>query len=62
MVEGVATGGGYVWVGRDVGIGQVIALDPATGKVRYRFAGVQHHLDIAYGEGLVWTADSVESR
>jgi serine/threonine-protein kinase len=57
VVEGVATGGGYVWVGRDVGIGQVIALDPATGKVRYRFTGVQHHLDIAYGEGLVWTAD-----
>ena len=32
VVEGVATGGGYVRVGRDVGIGQVIALDPATGR------------------------------
>ena len=57
LVEGVATGGGFVWVSRDVGIGQVIGFDPATAKVRYRFTNVLHHMDVAYGDGLVWAAD-----
>ena len=56
-VEGVAVGGGLVWVGRDVGSGQIVALDPATGRVRYRFGNIAHHIDIAYGDGLVWAAD-----
>ena len=30
-----------VWVGRDAGIGQIVAFDPATGKLRHRFNGVR---------------------
>jgi peptide/nickel transport system substrate-binding protein len=55
--EGVAVGGGLVWVGRDVGRGQVVAIDPDTGKLRHRFDNVTHHVDLAYGDGHVWTAD-----
>lgn len=55
--EGVAIGGGLVWVGRDAGRGQVVAIDPATGKLRYRFDKVLHHVDLAYGAGRVWAAD-----
>ena len=61
QVEGVAVGGGLVWVGRDVGRrrhGQVIALDPRTRKIRYRFDGVAHHVDLAVDHGVVWANDS----
>lgn len=54
--EGVAVGGGLVWVGRDVGLGQVIALDPGTRTIRYRF-DVRHHADLAFGNGFVWSSD-----
>jgi len=56
--EGVAVGGGLVWIGRDVGRGQVVAVDSDTGKLRYRFDGVVHHTNLAYGDGIVWTADA----
>jgi class 3 adenylate cyclase/ABC-type transport system substrate-binding protein len=56
--EGVAVGGGLVWVARDVGAGQIVAVDPNTAKLRYRFDGVVHHVDLAYSDGVVWTADS----
>jgi DNA-binding SARP family transcriptional activator/ABC-type transport system substrate-binding protein len=60
--EGVAVGGGLVWVGRSVGpgqypLGQVVAIDPHTREVRYRFDGVVHHTNLAYGSGVVWSAD-----
>ena len=60
--EGVAVGGGLIWVGRDVGpgqypLGQVVAIDPHTRKARYRFNGVAHHTNLAYGSGTVWAAD-----
>ncbi len=55
--EGVADGGGLVWVGRDVGLGQVAAIDPHTRKLRYRFNGVVHHTNLAYGSGTIWAAD-----
>jgi DNA-binding SARP family transcriptional activator/ABC-type transport system substrate-binding protein len=55
--EGVAVGGGLVWVGRDVGGGQVVAVDPARGKLKYRFDSVVHHTNLAYGSGVVWSAD-----
>jgi DNA-binding SARP family transcriptional activator/ABC-type oligopeptide transport system substrate-binding subunit/streptogramin lyase len=57
--EGVAVGGGLVWVARDVGFpGQVIAVDPRTRRVRYRFDDVAHDADIAFDDGVVWAADS----
>jgi class 3 adenylate cyclase/ABC-type transport system substrate-binding protein len=56
-VEGVALGGGLVWVGRNVGRGQVVAIDPDTGELRHRFDDVNHHVDLAYDDGRVWTAD-----
>jgi DNA-binding SARP family transcriptional activator/ABC-type oligopeptide transport system substrate-binding subunit/outer membrane protein assembly factor BamB len=55
--EGVAVGEGLVWVGRDVGRGQVVALDPDTRKLRYRFDDLVHHVDLAYGGHVVWAAD-----
>ncbi len=60
--KGVAAGGGLIWVGRDVGpgqypLGQVVAIDPHTRKVRYRFDHVVHHTNLAYGSGTVWAAD-----
>ena len=55
--EGVAVGGGLVWVGRDVGPGQVIGVDPRTRRVRYRFDNVVHHVDLAFDDGVVWAAD-----
>jgi ABC-type transport system substrate-binding protein len=55
--EGVAVGGGLVWIGRDVGPGQVVAVDPRTRKLRYRRDGVLHHTNLAHGKGIVWAAD-----
>jgi DNA-binding SARP family transcriptional activator/ABC-type transport system substrate-binding protein len=60
--EGVAVGGGLIWVGRNVGpgqypLGQVVAIDPHTREVRYRFDDVVHHTNLAYGSGTVWAAD-----
>jgi DNA-binding SARP family transcriptional activator/ABC-type transport system substrate-binding protein len=55
--QGVAVGGGLVWVGRDVGLGQVVAIDPNTRKVRFRFNGLPHHVDLAYGDRTVWARD-----
>jgi ABC-type oligopeptide transport system substrate-binding subunit len=57
VAEGVVVGGGLVWVSRDVGLGQVVGLDPATGKVEQRFDDVPHHFDLAYGDGVLWAAD-----
>jgi DNA-binding SARP family transcriptional activator/ABC-type oligopeptide transport system substrate-binding subunit len=58
QAQGVAVGGRLVWVGRDVGPGQVIALDPRTRKIAYRFDGVAHHVDLAVDHGVVWANDS----
>jgi len=55
--QGVALGGGLVWVGRDVGSGQVIALDPGRRRIEHRFE-VPHHADLAFDEGIVWASDS----
>lgn len=55
--QGVAVGGGLVWIGRDVNPGQVVAVDPRTRKLRYWRDGVLHHTNLAYGSGIVWAAD-----
>src|SRR5262249_33026728 len=60
-VYGVALGeGGQVWVSRHMpsGGGQVLAIDPAgNGTIVQRFDPVRHPDDIAYANGIVWTAD-----
>jgi len=55
--HGVAVGGGLVWVGRDAGAGQVVAIDPSTGDIRHLIDEVPHHTALAYGAGVVFAAD-----
>jgi streptogramin lyase len=57
IAEGVAVGGGSVWVSRDAGRGQIVRLDPATGRVRQRFDDMTPYLQLAYGDGSLWAAD-----
>lgn len=57
ITEGVAVGGGSVWVSRDAGRGQIVRLDPATGRVRQRFDDMTPYLQLAYGDGSLWAAD-----
>ena len=57
LAEGVALGGGSVWVSRDVGAGQVLRLNPVTGKVEHRFDNLPMHEQLSYGDGSLWVAD-----
>jgi ABC-type transport system substrate-binding protein len=57
LAEGVAVGAGSVWVSRDVAGGQVLRLDPATGRVERRWEHVAPHNQLAFGEGSLWLAD-----
>ena len=57
LAQGVAVGGGSVWVSRDVGPGQVVRLDPATGRVQHRFDNLPPHDQLAFGDGSLWVAD-----
>ena len=57
LAEGVALGGGSVWVGWDVGAGQVLRLDPVTGRVGHRFDNLPMHEQLSYGDGSLWIAD-----
>jgi ABC-type oligopeptide transport system substrate-binding subunit len=56
-VEGVALGAGLVWAGRDVAAGQVVAIDPSSGRLRYRVDDVRHHAALAYRSGVVFAVD-----
>ena len=57
LVEGVAVGAGSVWVSRDIGRGQILRLDPATGAVQHRFDDMIAYVQLAYGDGSLWAAD-----
>jgi DNA-binding SARP family transcriptional activator/ABC-type oligopeptide transport system substrate-binding subunit len=57
LAEGVAVGGGSVWVSRDVGRGQILRLDPVTGAVQHAWNNITPHLNLAYGGGSLWIAD-----
>ncbi len=57
LAEGVAVGGGSVWLSRDVGRGQILRLDPVTGTVEYAWNDVTPYLNLAYGDGSLWVAD-----
>jgi len=57
LAEGVAVGGGSLWVSRDVGSGQIVRLNPATGKVEHRWDDVTPYVQLAFGDGFLWAAD-----
>jgi DNA-binding SARP family transcriptional activator/ABC-type oligopeptide transport system substrate-binding subunit len=57
LAEGVAVGGGSVWVSRDVGQGQILRLDPITGAVQHAWNNITPYLNLAYGDGSLWMAD-----
>jgi DNA-binding SARP family transcriptional activator/ABC-type oligopeptide transport system substrate-binding subunit len=57
LAEGVAVGGGSVWLSRDVGRGQVLRLDPVTRTVEHAWDDVTPYLNLAYADGSLWMAD-----
>src|SRR5262249_15276731 len=57
LAEGVAIGGGSVWVSRDVTQGQVLRLNPRTGAVLHAFNHLAAHDNLAYGARTLWAAD-----
>jgi DNA-binding SARP family transcriptional activator/ABC-type oligopeptide transport system substrate-binding subunit len=57
VAEGVAVGGSSVWVSRSVGRGQILRLDPVTGRPEHVWNNVTPYLNLAYGDGFLWVAD-----
>jgi DNA-binding SARP family transcriptional activator/ABC-type oligopeptide transport system substrate-binding subunit len=57
LAEGVAVGERSVWVSRDVGRGQILRLDPATGNVEHSFDNITPYLNLVYGDGSLWAGD-----
>lgn len=57
VAEGVAVGGGSVWVSRSVGRGQILRLDPVTGRTEHVWNNVTPYLNLSYGDGSLWVAD-----
>jgi DNA-binding SARP family transcriptional activator/ABC-type transport system substrate-binding protein len=57
LAEGVAVGAGSVWVSRDVGRGQILRLDPVSGRPEHVWNHVAPHLNLAFGDGSLWVAD-----
>lgn len=57
---GLATGGGSVWVG-GLGSGDVIRVDPATGKIVKRITVGARVFNLAAAPGAVWAIDNALS-
>ena len=57
LAEGVAVGAGSVWVSRDVGLGQILRLDPVSGSTEHVWNDVTPHLNLKFGDGSLWVAD-----
>jgi DNA-binding beta-propeller fold protein YncE len=59
-VEGIETGGGYVWVTRPTGaVGDLIKIDPATNRVAGDPIKVgPSPIAVAYGFGAVWVTNT----
>jgi ABC-type transport system substrate-binding protein len=57
VAEGVAAGAGSVWVSRSAGGGQIVRLDPSTGRAEHVWKHVTPYLNLAYGDGALWVAD-----
>ena len=61
--RGMALGAGSLWVGRDVGTGEIVRLDPATLKVQHVYKNLEGgYINVAYGDGAIWTADNAGMR
>ena len=61
--RGMALGAGSLWVGRDVGEGEVVRLDPATLKVQHVYKNLEGgYINVAYGDDAIWTADNAGMR
>jgi streptogramin lyase len=58
--SGLATGGGSVWVG-GLGSGDVIRIDPATGKIVKRVTVGARVFNLAAAPGAVWAIDNALS-
>ena len=55
--QSLAVGAGSVWVDREVGSGEIVRLDPATGKVQHVYDGLLGgFVNLAYGDGVIWSA------
>jgi streptogramin lyase len=57
---GLATGGGSVWVG-GVGSGDLIRVDPASGKVLARVTVGARVFNLAAAPGVIWAVDNALS-
>ena len=57
---GLATGGGSVWVG-GLGSGDVIRIDPATGKIVKRISVGARVFNLAAASGAIWAIDNALS-
>lgn len=57
---GLATGGGSVWVG-GLGSGDVIRIDPATGRILKRITVGARVFNLAAAPGAVWAIDNALS-
>jgi DNA-binding SARP family transcriptional activator len=57
VAEGVAVGAGSVWVSRDVGPGQILRLDPVSGRPQHVWNDVTTYLNLAFGDDSLWVAD-----
>jgi DNA-binding SARP family transcriptional activator/ABC-type transport system substrate-binding protein len=57
VAEGVAAGANSVWVSRSVGRGQILRLDPETGRPEHVWDNVTPYLNLAYRDGSLWVAD-----
>lgn len=61
--RGMALGAGSLWVGRDVGSGEVVRLDPESLQVQHVYKNLGGgYINIAFGDGVVWTADKAGMR
>ena len=61
--RGMALGAGSLWVGRDVGSGEVVRLDPETLQVQHVYKDLGGgYINVAFGDGVVWTADEAGMR
>ena len=61
--RGMALGAGSLWVGRDVGSGEVVRLDPETLQVQHTYRDLGGgFINVAFGDGVIWTADEAGMR
>jgi len=53
----LARGAGSLWVTRGQA-GELLRVDPASGRVQHRFHDLPHDYIVAYGDGAVWVSNA----